>query len=122
MVARLWARGWPACGYLFLRYLRNVVLLAAVPIGLLLAWMIPAATAGLVRLANAERNSANWYLGREQGPPLPAALPREPGDVATLFRDKSFKRSLWVLLGPLVMVPELVIAVAAISAIPSALI
>ena len=39
----------------------------------------------------------------------------------TLFRDKSFRRSLWILLGPLVMIPELIIGVISVSGIPSAL-
>ncbi len=56
------ARGGPASGYLMIRYLKSVVLFAATPISLLLGWLIPGATAGLVRLANSE------LLSRRQVP------------------------------------------------------
>jgi signal transduction histidine kinase len=121
MVTNIWARGGPASGYLFIRYLKSVVLLAALPVSLLFAWMIPAATEGLVRLANSERYRATRYLGLPADPPLPPATPRRSGDVVTLFRDQSFKRSLWLLLGPLVMIPELLIAVISVTGVPSAL-
>ncbi|HET6988244.1 MAG TPA: histidine kinase [Kribbella sp.] len=121
MLTKIWARGGPASGYLFVRYLKAIVLLAVLPVSLMFAWMIPGATAGLVRLANSERYRATWYLGLPQDPPLPPAAPRRFGDVVTLFRDKSFKRSLWLLLGPLVMLPELLIAVISVTGVPSAL-
>lgn len=121
MLTKIWARGGPASGYLFIRYLKAVLLLAALPVSLMFAWMIPAATEGLVRLANSERYRATSYLGLPQDPPLPPAAPRRSGDVVTLFHDKSFKRSLWLLLGPLVMIPELLIAVIAVTGVPSAL-
>ena len=121
MLTKIWARGGPASGYLFIRYLKAVVLLAALPVSLMFAWMIPAATEGLVRLANSERYRATSYLGLPQDPPLPPAAPRRSGDVVTLFHDRSFKRSLWLLLGPLVMIPELLIAVIAVTGVPSAL-
>lgn len=121
MLTKILSLGGPACGYLFIRYLKAVVLLAALPISLLLAWIIPGATAGLVKLANSERYHATKYLGLPQDPPLPAALPRKPGDVVTLFRDKSFTRSLWLLLGPLVMIPELLIAVISVIGAPAAI-
>lgn len=121
MLTKILARGGPASGYLLIRYLKNVVLLAAVPISLMFAWMIPGATAGLVRLANSERDRAARYLGVPRAEPLPPAAPRKPGDVVTLFRDASFKRSLWCLLGPLVMIPELFVGVVSIIAIPAAI-
>jgi hypothetical protein len=76
MVTNIWARGGPASGYLFIRYLKSVVLLAALPVSLLFAWMIPAATEGLVRLANSERYRATRYLGLPADPPLPPATRR----------------------------------------------
>src|SRR4051812_8417609 len=120
MLSKILTRGGPACGYLVIRYLKFMVLLAATPIALLLAWMIPGATAGLVRLANSELYRAGRYLGEDETVQLPPAAERAPGDLVTLFRDKSFKRSLWLYLGPLVMIPELFVAVASISAVPSA--
>jgi len=96
------------------------VLLAATPIGLLLGWLIPGATAGLVRLANSELDRAGRYVGRSDVPQLPAATPRGSADVVTLLRDKSFKRSLWLYLGVLAGVPEFFIAVFAVFAVPSA--
>ena len=121
MLTRIWFRGLRASGYLVVRSLKAMVLLAALPISLLVGWAVPGATASLVRLANNERYHATGYLGLAQDPPLPPAAPRKPGDVVTLFRDKSFKRSLWLLLGPLVMIPELIIGVISVSGIPSAL-
>ncbi|MGW6277470.1 histidine kinase [Kribbella sp. NPDC055071] len=121
MLTKILSRGGPAGGYLFIRYFKSVVLLAALPVSLIFAWLIPGATAGLVRLANSERYRAAKYLGIPQAEPLPPATPRRPGDVVTLVRDKSFTRSLWCLLGPLVMIPELAIAVVSVVAIPAAL-
>ena len=121
MLTKIWLRGLRASGYLVVRSLKAMVLLAALPIGLLVGWAFPGGTASLVRLANNERYNATGYLGLAQDPPLPPAAPRKPGDVVTLFRDKSFKRSLWLLLGPLVMIPELIIGVISVSGIPSAL-
>ena len=121
MLTKILSRGGPAAGYLVIRYLKAVVLLAALPISLLLGWVIPGVTAGLVKLANSERYRAARYLGVPQAPPLPPALPRAPGDVATLFRDKSFRRSLRCLLMPLVMIPELLVAVISVIGVPSAI-
>jgi signal transduction histidine kinase len=120
MLTKILSRGGPAAGYLIIRYLKAVTLLAATPISLILGWILPGATAGLVRLANSERYRAAKYLGVPQAEPLPAALPRQPGDVATLFGDKSFRRSLRCLLMPVVMIPELLVAVIAIMGVPSA--
>ncbi|TCC02901.1 sensor histidine kinase [Kribbella soli] len=120
MLSKIISRGGPAAGYLVIRYLKSVTLLAAIPISLLLGWVIPGATAGLVRLANSERYRAAKYLGLPQAEELPPALPRQPGDVVTLFRDKSFKRSLRCLLMPVVMIPELLVAVIAVVGAPSA--
>ena len=121
MLTKIWFRGLRASGYLVVRSLKAMVLLAALPISLLVGWAFPSGTASLVRLANNERSNATGYLGLAQDPPLPPAAPRKPGDVVTLFRDKSFKRSLWILIGPLVMIPELIIGVISVSGIPSAL-
>ena len=121
MLTKIWFRGLRASGYLVVRSLKAMVLLAALPISLLVGWAFPGGTASLVRLANNERYNATGYLGLAQDPPLPPAAPRKPGDVVTLFRDKSFKRSLWILIGPLVMIPELIIGVISVSGIPSAL-
>ena len=120
MLSKIMSRGGPAAGYLVIRYLKSVTLLAAIPISLLLGWVIPGVTAGLVRLANSERYRAAKYLGQPQAEPLPPAMPRQPGDVVTLFRDKSFKRSLRCLLMPVVMIPELLVAVIAVIGAPSA--
>ncbi|MFD7157386.1 sensor histidine kinase [Kribbella sp. NPDC059898] len=119
MLTKILSRGGPAAGYLVIRYLKAVTLLAAIPISLILGWLIPGATAGLVRLANSERYRAARYLGVPQAEPLPPTLPRQAGDIATLFRDNSFKRSLRCLLMPVVMIPELVIAVFAIMGVPA---
>ncbi|MEV6414437.1 histidine kinase [Kribbella sp. NPDC051718] len=122
MISKILARGGPACGYLFIRYLKGITLLAALPISLLLGWVIPGATAGLVKLANSERYRASRYLKLPEAVPLPDALPRQPGDVVTLFKDKSFVRSLRLLLMPPVVIVELFLAVFAIAAVPSAVI
>jgi signal transduction histidine kinase len=122
MLTTIMARGFPACGYLFVRYLKGIVLLAALPISLLIGWFIPGATAGLVRLANSERYQASRYLWQPAAVPLPDAQPRQPGDLVTLFKDKSFVRSLRLLLMPAVVIVELFIAVFAIASIPSAVI
>jgi hypothetical protein len=120
MLTKILNRGWPACLYLMVRYLIGILLLACLPIGLLLGWRIPGITGGLVRLANSERAWATYYLGLPAEPPMPPATARQAADVVTLLRDKSFRRSLRMLLAPLVAVPELFVAVAAISAVPSA--
>jgi signal transduction histidine kinase len=122
MLTKILNRGWPACLYLMVRYLIGILLLACLPIGLLLGWLIPGITGGLVRLANSERAWATYYLGLPAEPPMPPAAARQPADVVTLLRDKSFRRSLRILLAPLVAVPELFVAVAAISAAPSAVV
>ena len=73
MLTKILSRGGPAAGYLVIRYLKSVVLLASIPISLLLGWIIPGATAGLVRLANSERYRAAKYLdGEAQQPAGPA--------------------------------------------------
>lgn len=114
------ARGGPASGYLMVRYLKFVVLFAATPISLLLGWLIPDVTAGLVKLANSELDRASRYVGASDVPQLPAAAPRGSADVMTLLRDMSFKRSLWLYLGCLAAIPELFIAVSAVFFVPSA--
>jgi signal transduction histidine kinase len=121
MLTKILARGGPACAYLVIRYLKNVVLLAALPISVILGWLIPGATEGLVRLANSELYRAGRYLGLTDTPQLLPAAARAPGDVVALFKDRSFKRSLRLLLGPLVMIPELVIAVVALMGVPAAI-
>lgn len=118
-MTKILARGGRASGYLAIRYVRSLLLLLALPNALLLGWLIPAFTGGLVRLANSERYRAAKYLGLPQAEELPPALPRQPGDVVTLFRDKSFKRSLRCLLMPVVMIPELLVAVIAVIGAPA---
>ncbi|WP_405060482.1 histidine kinase [Kribbella sp. NBC_01505] len=120
MLTKRLSRGVSACGYLTIRYLKAVVLMAATPISVLFGWLLPGVTAGLVRLANSELDRAGKFLGQSEAPQLPAAAERASGDLVTLFRDKSFKRSLRLYLGVLAMVPELFIAVFAIFAAPSA--
>lgn len=120
MLKKILARGGPASGYLFIRYLKGITLLAATPLSLLLGWAIPGVTAGLVQLANSERYRASRYLKQPEATKLPKALPRQPGDVVTLFKDKSFVRSLRLLLMPPVVILELVIAVIAVVSIPAA--
>ncbi|MFI5713283.1 histidine kinase [Kribbella sp. NPDC051620] len=122
MLTKILARGGPASGYLFIRYLKGITLLAALPISLLLGWFIPGATAGLVKLANSERYRASRYLKQPPAVPLPDAQPRQPGDLVTLFKDKSFVRSLRLLLMPPVVMVELFVAVFAIFSVPSAII
>ncbi|TCC34369.1 sensor histidine kinase [Kribbella speibonae] len=119
-MTKILARGGRASGYLAIRYVRSLLLLLALPNALLLGWLIPAFTGGLVRLANSERDRAAKFLGLPQAEELPPALPRQPGDVMTLFRDKSFKRSLRCLLMPLAMIPELFVAVIAVVGAPAA--
>ena len=120
MINKILARGGRACAYLAVRYLRALLLLLALPNGLLLGWLITPFTAALVKLANSERRRAAKYLGLPEGAPLPPATPRQPGDVVTLFRDRSFKRSLWLLLTPLAMIPELLVAVIGLVGAPAA--
>ncbi|MDX6259590.1 MAG: hypothetical protein QOH84_1278 [Kribbellaceae bacterium] len=122
MLSKILARGGPASGYLFIRYLKGITLLAALPISLLVGWFIPGATAGLVRLANSERYQASRYLQQSAAVPLPDAQPRPPGDLVTLFKDKSFVRSLRLLLMPPVVIVEFFVAVFAIASVPSAVI
>jgi hypothetical protein len=43
MLTKILARGGPAPGYLIIRYLKAVTLLAATPISLILGWLVPAA-------------------------------------------------------------------------------
>lgn len=119
-MTKILARGGRASGYLAIRYVRSLLLLLALPNALLLGWLIPAFTGGLVRLANSERHRAAKFLGLPQAEELPPALPRQPGDVMTLFRDKSFTRSLRCLLMPLAMIPELFVAVIAVVGAPAA--
>jgi signal transduction histidine kinase len=122
MVTKILSRGGPACRYLAIRYVRALVLLLALPNGLLLGWLITPFTGALVKLANSERTRAANYLGIPAGLPLPAATPRRPGDVVTLFKDKSFKRSLWLLLMPLAMIPELLVVVVGLIGAPAAVV
>ncbi|TDO54081.1 signal transduction histidine kinase [Kribbella sp. VKM Ac-2571] len=120
MLKKILSRGGPAAGYLVIRFFKSVTLLAALPVSLIWGWLIPGATAGLVRLANSERYRAAKYLGLPQAEELPPALPRAPGDVVTLFRDTSFKRSLRCLLMPVVMIPELFVAAVSVIGAPAA--
>ncbi|GAA3562379.1 sensor histidine kinase [Kribbella ginsengisoli] len=122
MISKILARGGPASGYLFIRYLKGITLLVALPISLLLGWFIPDATAGLVKLANSERYRASRYLKLPDAVPLPDALPRQAGDVVTLFKDRSFVRSLRLLLMPPVVIVEFFVAIFAIFSVPSAII
>ncbi|WP_350274669.1 histidine kinase [Kribbella sp. HUAS MG21] len=121
MLSKIVSRGGPAAGYLAVRFLKSIGLLVATPLSLVFGWFVPGITAGLVRLANSERRRAAQYLGRPQPEVLPPALPRRPGDVVTLFRDKSFKRSLRCLLMPVAMIPELVVAMIAVLGAPAAI-
>ena len=70
MLKKILSRGGPAAGYLVIRFFKSVTLLAAIPISLILGWLIPGATAGLVRLANSERRRAARFLG---GPVSPSS-------------------------------------------------
>ncbi|GAB2668800.1 sensor histidine kinase [Kribbella swartbergensis] len=103
MLTKILSRGGPACGYLAVRFVTGIGVLVALPLGLLLAWL-PSVRAGLVRLAQVERSQASKYLR------LPAAA-----------GTNSFRRSLWLLLMPLVTVPELFVAVTAAIGAPAAL-
>ena len=73
MLTKILTRGWPACLYLLIRYLKGITLLAALPISILLGWAIPGITGGLVRLGNSEVYRAGRYLGLPGEPPLPLA-------------------------------------------------
>jgi signal transduction histidine kinase len=103
MLTKILSRGGRASGYLAVRFLTGLGILAALPLGLLFCWLRPV-RAGLVRLANSERSQASRYLD----------LPAEPG-------GKSFERSRWLLWMPLLMVPELFVAVFAVIGAPAAL-
>ncbi|MEU4607991.1 histidine kinase [Kribbella sp. NPDC023972] len=103
MLTKILSRGGRASGYLAVRFLTGLGILAALPLGLLFCWLQPV-RAGLVRLANSEWSQASRYLD----------LPAEPG-------GKSFKRSRWLLWMPLLMVPELFVAVFAVIGAPAAL-
>lgn len=120
MLSKIVSRGGPAAGYLAVRFLTSIGLLVATPISLLFGWFVPGITAGLVRLANSERRRAAQYLRRPRPEELPPALPRRPGDVVTLVRDRSFRRSLRCLLMPVAMIPELFVAVIAVVGAPAA--
>ncbi|TWD72455.1 putative sensor protein [Kribbella amoyensis] len=121
MLAKILARGWPSCRYLLLRYLVGIVTIAATPIGLLLSWAVPGITAGLVRVADAERARATRYLGLPADPPLPGAAKRRPGDVVTLLKDRAFRRSLRLVPLSLLGIPALFLAVVSLAAAPSGL-
>jgi signal transduction histidine kinase len=120
MLSKILNRGWPACLYLMVRYLKGMTLLAAIPISTLLGWAIPGISGGLVRLGNSEVYSAGRYLQVPADPQLPLAAPRKPGDVVALVKDKTFIRSLRILLMAVVAIPELILAVVAITAAPGA--
>ncbi|MEU4396364.1 histidine kinase [Kribbella sp. NPDC023855] len=121
MLTKILRRGWPACKYLLTRFFMGVSLLAVMPVIVLFGWASPDITSTLVRLANREQREASKYLGLPEQPALPAAAPRRAGNVVALFRDKAFRRSVQVLLMPIVMIPELFVAVLALVAVPSAL-
>lgn len=121
MLTKILRRGWPACRYLLIRFFMGVSLLAVMPIIVLFGWASPDITSTLVRLANREQLEASKYLGLPEQPALPPAAPRRAGNVVALFRDKAFRRSVQVLLMPIVMIPELFVAVVALVAVPSAL-
>lgn len=120
MLTKILTRGWPACVYLYARYLVGMVSLAATPIGFLLSWAMPGITAGLVEFANSERDKATRYLGLPTEAQLPGATPRKPGDVATLVKDRAFRRSLRILPMGLLSIAGLLIATIAVFAVPSA--
>ncbi|TCO21188.1 histidine kinase [Kribbella steppae] len=103
MLTKILSRGGRASGYLALRFLTGMGILVALPLGLLFAWL-PAVRAGLVRLANVERSQASRYL-----------------DLPVEAAGSSFKRSLRLLLMPVVMIPELLVAVIAVVGAPAAL-
>jgi len=103
MLTKILSRGGRASGYLALRFLTGMGILVALPLGALFAWL-PAVRAGLVRLANVERSQASRYL-----------------DLPVESVGSSFKRSLRLLLMPLVMIPELLVAVIAVIGAPAAL-
>lgn len=121
MLTKILRRGWPACLYLMVRFCMGVSLLAVMPIIVVFGWASPNITSTLVRLANREQQEASKYLGLPEQPALPSAAPRRAGNVVALFRDKAFRRSVKVLLMPIVMIPELFVAVLALAAVPSAL-
>ncbi|GAA1575427.1 sensor histidine kinase [Kribbella sancticallisti] len=121
MLTKILHRGWPACRYLLTRFLLGVSLLAILPLSVLLGWVSPDVTAALVRLANREQREASKYLGLLPEPALPSAAPRGMGNVVALFRDKAFRRSLRILLLPVVVIPELIVVVVALVAVPAAL-
>ncbi|WP_112236950.1 sensor histidine kinase [Kribbella monticola] len=122
MLSKILTRGGPASLYLIIRYLKGITLLAALPISTLLGWAIPGVTGGLVRLANSEVYRAGRYLELPEEPALPLAAPRKPGDVVALVKDRTFIRSLRVLLLAVVAIPELLLAVMAIMAAPAAVV
>ncbi|GAA1562042.1 sensor histidine kinase [Kribbella lupini] len=122
MLTKILTRGWPACRYLMARYLVGMVTIAATPIGALLGWAIPGITAGLVRFANSERETAARYLGLPVDPPLPKAQERQPGDLNTLVKDRSFWRSTRIIPLSLLTIPGFVVAIFALFAAPGALI
>ena len=66
MLTKIWFRGLRASGYLVVRSLKAMVLLAALPISLLVGWAFPSGTASLVRLANDERRPL-LRVGRSAG-------------------------------------------------------
>jgi signal transduction histidine kinase len=121
MFTKILRRGWPACKYLLTRFLMGISLLAVLPIIVLFGWASPDITATLVRLANREQHEASKYLGLPDQQAMPTAAPRRAGNVVALFRDKAFRRSLKVLLMPIVMIPEIFVAVLALAAVPAAL-
>ena len=122
MLSKILSRGWPASLYLMVRYLKGITLLAAVPIGTLLGWAIPGITGGLVRFGNSEVYRAGQYLGLPDGPPLPRAADRAPGDVVALVKDKTFVRSLRILPMALLTIPEFILAVLALTGAPAAVV
>jgi signal transduction histidine kinase len=121
MLTKILHRGWPACRYLITRFIMGISLLAVMPIIVLFGWASPDITATLVRLANREQHEASKYLGLPDQTAMPSAAPRRAGNVVALFRDKAFRRSLRVLLMPVVMIPELFVAALSLAAVPAAL-
>jgi len=121
MLSTILNRGLRASRYLAGRFPTALMVLAPLPIILILGWVVPPITAALVRLAAAERDRAGRYLGLPDDRGMPPAIPRRFGDVRTVIRDRSVRRSLRLLPAPLIAVPSLFVAVASVMAVPASI-